>query len=90
MTTDDENFVMIVLEDEITQQQQRGEYLELRPNRETWDKEFKDFRNFVEIQARKRMFDRYPAILANIYLILTSSFRWCLLELDKKRILTQN
>ena len=62
MTTDDENFVMIVLEDEITQQQQRGEYLELRPNRETWDKEFKDFRNFVEIQARKGMFDRYPVI----------------------------
>jgi len=31
---------------------------------ETWDREFQDFRNFVEIQAKKRIFETYPAILA--------------------------
>jgi len=61
--------MMIELEEEITQ---HGEYLELEPNRESWDKNFKDFRNFVEIQAKRGIFDRYPAILV-LYLIYKDS-----------------
>jgi len=51
-----------MLQEEIIQEKE-GKYLELRSNRGTWDKEFKDFRDFVEIQAKKGVFDTYPAIL---------------------------
>ena len=76
--------MMIELEDEITEY---GQYLELRPNRESWEKNFKDFRNFVDLQAKRGTFERYPAILVLIIKKILIVFRWYLLEVDKIRIL---